>query len=406
MADNITIALAWSTQLNDTIHAYEALIDAQWSLEPAVRDLDSVAAATEELTASVDQVAQQSVTLQRELGIARDRLTAWSATGTALSQDSAAGAQEMETLVHTVSVLTEKVQAVGRMVQVVTDVADATNLLALNAAIEAARAGDAGRGFAVVADEVRALAQRTKGATADALQVLTEVTASTDQAQLALGRTRDRFSATRERERGAFADLDQLAESLAALLPAVAQSLIAITEQREALSHLAQDTTRLQSEFHASSQAFAAAAKHLAHSVDSATQHRQNALDPVGETSSVGERLQLSVTDHRLWRYRVYRAFVDHQPLDVNAAADSRRCRLGQTLDGLDQETRRDPAFSAVSQLHQAFHQATAALAKSAQKGQDRDRQSFDVWLTKGRSLSHELETWAQRWNAEHRKDR
>lgn len=406
MADSITTALAWSTQLNDTIHAYEALIDARWSLEPAVRDLDSVAAATEELTASVDQVAQQSVTLQQELGTARDRLTSWSATGSALSQDSAAGAQEMETLVHTVSVLTEKVQAVGRMVQVVTDVADATNLLALNAAIEAARAGDAGRGFAVVADEVRALAQRTKGATADALQVLTEVTASTDQAQTALGRTRDRFSATRERERGAFADLDQLAQSLAALLPAVAQSLTAITEQREALTQLAQDATRLQSEFHVSSQAFATAAKHLAHSVDSATRHRQSALDAVSDAPTVGERLQLSVTDHRLWRYRVYRAFVDHQPVDVKAAADFHQCRLGQTLDGLDPQTRRDPAFASVNQLHQAFHQATTSLAMSAQKGQDRDRAAFDAWLTQGRDLSHELETWADRWTAGQRKDR
>ncbi len=139
--DMQTTAEAMSGLANETQAQATAL---EAAAQAASTNVGSVAAASEQLTGSIAEIGRQMA---------------------AQSEAAAAAAGAAEESDRRVKGLSAKVQDIGGVVGLITEIADQTNLLALNATIEAARAGEAGRGFAVVAAEVKALASQTASAT-------------------------------------------------------------------------------------------------------------------------------------------------------------------------------------------------------------------------------------------------
>jgi len=145
-------------------------------------ETDQTASAINEMTASIQEVAESVTSNAREAEEA-NRLAG---VGSDRSAEALVAIEELVTRVNgigsTISKLGESTNSIGEAANLISDIAEQTNLLALNAAIEAARAGEQGRGFAVVADEVRSLARRTRESTVRIQNVIDDFRQQVDSA--------------------------------------------------------------------------------------------------------------------------------------------------------------------------------------------------------------------------------
>ncbi|MDJ0738814.1 MAG: methyl-accepting chemotaxis protein [Gammaproteobacteria bacterium] len=149
---------------------------------------------------------------------------------TAVSMDQLS--EQIDQTSQRVGALAEQSSDIGRIIDVINEIANQTNLLALNAAIEAARAGAHGRGFAVVADEVRSLAERTHQSTLEVRALIetiqgntSSVVATMNEGLALAGRTQQLAVASGDE----LEDIDNRVSDISAI---AAEIVVAVEEQK------------------------------------------------------------------------------------------------------------------------------------------------------------------------------
>jgi methyl-accepting chemotaxis protein len=186
-------------------------------------NVSETSASIDEMVASIQRVADTAKVLLDISQRSRDEVH----SGITTMEKATDGLSRINTAISSsaeiISALGQRADDIGKIIEVIDDLAEQTNLLALNAAIEAARAGEAGRGFAVVADEVRKLAEHSRAATKDIAALIKAIQAETNDAVIVME------EGTKEVEIGAKL-ADQAGRALDAISTVVRQSAELVQE--------------------------------------------------------------------------------------------------------------------------------------------------------------------------------
>ena len=195
-------------------------------------------AMVEESTASITQMLATIGNMARLAE--RDKILA-----DTLVKISDEGKEVFSAAFERVEAITEQVDKIEEMIEIINNIAGQTNLLAMNAAIEAAHAGDAGKGFAVVADEIRKLAEASQEGSKEIAGSVRGIVESIESAKAGSADTNKAFAEIEDKIKEVSRSVSEISNSLAETNEGGRQILTAMTSLRELSASINQESRNM-----------------------------------------------------------------------------------------------------------------------------------------------------------------
>ncbi|MBP1930214.1 methyl-accepting chemotaxis protein [Ammoniphilus resinae] len=339
------------------------------SMDKQMEESHSVTAATEEMSASIQEVASHAIRVAEGTDQAVQSADQSKVVIDSALDDIGQVGDVYYQVMSQVNHLDQEIEHTQEVVKIIRGIAEQTNLLALNASIEAARAGEHGRGFSVVAAEVRKLAEHTK-------EQISQITSNMDSLRKVSTQVIQQIKQTGDLVEQSVTGAQHAGEALTHIVSTMREisettsQIAAMSEEQSAAVMDIAERNAIIHDHSTTAQVIAKETARIIYDLSSKMDEYRNSFFRINVKLNAKDLIRVAKTDHLLWKWKIYNMMLGIQTADSTQVMSHEACRLGKWYySDLPSGIKNSSTYKELEQPHKEVHQFAEKAVECYGKG-------------------------------------